>query len=241
MTAAHVPPPTVTGDGPQAPAAPRAGWTDSDRTLGPAVCYVVVLLTFLYVPTMLAGFLANGGFDDPVADPYLAVMELLIMLLAVPLVLVFACVHTYAAPERKSLTLAALGLVVLTSGITLCVHLVLLTVGRQADSSTLPGYDLLLGWDWPSVVFALDIASWDFCFGFGLLLAATAFTGPGPSAVVRRGLQLSGALCLFGLVGAATGNMDVRDIGIVGYGVVLPVVLVLMARLFAATPVEGQV
>jgi hypothetical protein len=35
-------------------------------------------------------------------------------------------------------------LVALTAGITVSVHAVLLSVGRQADASTLPGYDLLL-------------------------------------------------------------------------------------------------
>ncbi len=39
-------------------------------------------------------------------------------------------------------------------------------------------------------------------------------------------------------MGAATGNMGLRDIGIVGYAVILPVVLLVMARLFAATPVQ---
>jgi hypothetical protein len=187
---------------------------------------------------MLAGFAANGGFDKPIADPYLVVMELLIMVLAVPLVVVFACVHAYAPASRKSLSLSALVLVARTAGITVCVHLVLLTVGRQADAHTLPGYGLLLSWHWPSVVFALDIASWDFFLGFALLLAASVFSGSGLPELVRRGLQVSGARCLFGLVGAATDNMGVRDIGIVGYGVVLPVVLLLVARLFAATPVH---
>jgi hypothetical protein len=224
---------------PQGP--PSTAWTSTDRVVGRAACQVTFLLNLAYVPAMLAGFAVNGGFDKPVADPYLAIMELLIMLLAVPLVMVFACVHAYAAPDRKSLSLGALALVTLTSGITVCVHLVLLTVGRQADAHTMPGYDLLFSWTWPSVVFALDIASWDFCLGFALLLAASVFRGPGRSALVRRGLQLSGALCLFGLVGAATGNMGVRDIGIVGYAVVLPAVLLVMARLFATAPVQETV
>jgi hypothetical protein len=219
----------------------RTTWTSTDRTLGRAACQATFLLSLAYVPAMLAGFLANGSFDKPVADPYLAIMELLIMVMAVPIVMVFSSVHAYAPPSRRSLGLGALALATLAMGITVCVHLVLLTVGRQADSSTLPGYDLLLSWKWPSVVFALDIASWDFCFGFALLLAASVFTGRGLARLVRRGLQLSGGLCLFGLVGAATGNMGVRDIGIVGYGVVLPVVLLVMARLFASTPVVETV
>lgn len=218
---------------------PHPTWTLLDRRVGRAACYATFVFSLAYVPVMLAGFAVNGGFDEPVADPYLAVMELLILVSAVPLVLVFACVHAFAAPSRRSLGVSALALAVLTVGITVCVHLVLLTLGRQADAASLPGYDLLLSWTWPSVVFALDIASWDFCFGFALLLAAPVFTGPGLPALVRRGLQVGGALCLFGLVGAATGNMGVRDIGIAGYAVVFPVVLLVMARVFATTPVTG--
>jgi hypothetical protein len=216
---------------------PSATWTSTERTVGRAACWVIFLLSLAYVPAMLAGFLANGGFDKPVADPYLAIMELLILLMAIPLVALFACVHAYAPANRKTLTLSAFALVTVAVGITVCVHVVLLTAGRQLDATS-PGYNLLLSWTWPSVAFALDIASWDFFLGFGLLLAATAFTGPALPRLVRRGLQLSGAVCLFGLVGAATGNMGLRDIGIAGYAVILPVVLLVIARVFAATPVE---
>jgi len=219
----------------------RATWTAADRAVGRAACQAVFWLSLAYAPAMLAGFLASGGLDEPIADPYLAIMELLIIAMAVPFVLVFASVHAYAPADRKSLSLSALVLVALSMGITVCVHLVLLTVGRQADPSTLPGYDLLLSWNWPSVVFALDIAAWDFFLGSALLLAAPVFTGPGLAELVRRGLQLSSGLCLFGIVGAATGSMGVRDIGIIGYAVVLPVTLLLMAHLFTATPAAQDV
>ena len=85
------------------------------------------------------------------------------------------------------------------------------------------------------MIYALDIAAWDLCLGSALILAALAFPGPGLAAFVRRGLLLSGALCLAGLLGAAVGDMDVRNIGIVGYALVLPVVILVMARLFSVT------
>jgi hypothetical protein len=212
-------------------------WTSTERTVGRAACWVIFVLSVAYVPAMLAGFLANGGFDKPVADPYLGIMEVLILLMAIPLVMLFACVHAYAPANRKTLSLSALALVTVAVGITVCVHVVLLTAGRQLDAATSPGYNLLLSWTWPSVAFALDIASWDFFLGFGLILAATAFTGSGSPRLVRRGLLVSGAVCLFGLAGAATGNMGMRDIGIAGYAVILPVVLLVMVRVFAATSV----
>jgi hypothetical protein len=90
--------------------------------------------------------------------------------------------------------------------ITICVHLVLLIVGREANATTLPGYDLLLSWTWPSVIYALDIAAWDLCLGSALVLAAAAFPGPRLSTSIRRGLLLRGGLCLAGLLGAALGT-----------------------------------
>jgi hypothetical protein len=114
-------------------------------------------------------------------------------------------------------------LVALTAGITICVHIVVLTVGRQANETTLPGFTLLFSWTWPSMIYALDIAAWDFCLGLALLLAAPVFSGGPLSAWVGRGTMISGVLCLGGLLGAVVGNMNVRNIGIVGYAFVLPV------------------
>jgi hypothetical protein len=226
-------------DRPRTEPRPQPTWTTTDRKLGRWACYLTVVLSVAYVPVMGVGFLANGGFADPVGDPYLATMELLILLMSVPLVLLFAAVHSYAPTSRKIVSRSSLAFVTVAVGITTCVHIVLLTVGRQTDQTSLPGYDQLLSWTWPSVVFGLDIAAWDFFFGIALILAALVFSGPGLPALVRRGLLLSGSLCLLGLVGAPLGDMGLRDIGIVGYAVVFPVVLLFLARLFAATPVAG--
>jgi hypothetical protein len=206
---------------------------------GTRCCNVFVGLSLLYVPTTAAGLIANGNVTAPIRDPYLAVMDLLILALSIPLVLVFAAVHAYAPASKKTLSLSAFAFAVLAAGVTVCVHFLLLTVGRQADENTLPGYTLLFAWKWPSAVYALDIAAWDLCLGVALLLAAATFVGPGLTLWVKRGLVLSGVLCLGGLLGAAVGNMQVRNIGVVGYALVLPVALLLMGRVFAAHPRSG--
>jgi hypothetical protein len=207
--------------------------------VGSYSCYTVVGLSLAYVPTTVAG-LVDSGLGDPIRDPYLAVMELLILPLAVVLILAFAAVHAWAPARAKTLSRSALALVALTAGITICVHAAVLTVGRQADETTLPGFTLLFSWTWPSVVYALDIAAWDLCLGIALLLAAPVFP-PGPrSGSIRHGLILSGTLCLAGLLGVILGDMNVRNIGIVGYAFVLPVVMLLMGRLFAASPALGS-
>ncbi|MBJ7598700.1 MAG: hypothetical protein DLM67_23075 [Candidatus Nephthysia bennettiae] len=86
------------------------------------------------------------------------------------------------------------------------------------------------------MIYALDIAAWDFCLGIALLLVAPVFSGSRLARWVRYGAILSGLLCLAGIMGAVLGNMNFRNIGIAGYGGVLPVVALLMGRLFSRTP-----
>ena len=121
---------------------------------------------------------------------------------------------------------------VVTTALTLGVHCVVLTVGRQVDPSLIPAFDRFFSFKWPSVVYALDIVAWDFCFGLALLCAAAVFVGRGIERTVRVGLVVAGILCLAGLLGVVTGNMQIRNIGIVGYAIVFPVVTLFMARVF---------
>jgi hypothetical protein len=211
-----------------------ATWSTTARRLGTWSCYSVFVLALVYVSVMAAG-LAVSGLGAPILDPYQAVMELLILLLAVALVVSFGALHAYAPVEKKVLSGSALMMVTLMAGITICVHFVVLTVGRQADATSLPGYDLLFSWTWPSMIYALDIAAWDFCLGVALLLAAPVLSG-----WPARGLMVSGVLCLGGLLGAVLGDMNVRYIGILGYAVVLPLVLVMVGRLFFSTPTAHE-
>ena len=114
-------------------------WTSTDRLAGRYSCYAFFALAMVYVTSMLGGFIDGGGLSAPIRDPYLAVMEVLTLLLAVAIVVAFAALHAYAPASKKTLSLSALVMVALMAGITICVHFILLTVGRQADESTLPG------------------------------------------------------------------------------------------------------
>ena len=50
--------------------------------------------------------------------------------------------------------------------------------------------------------------------------------------LVRRGLLVCGVLCLLGVVGPVVGNMRLQLVGVFAYGGVLPVVCLLVSRLF---------
>jgi hypothetical protein len=217
------------------PFEPTTEWTPRARLLGIVAGWTLFAMGIAYVLTMVAGFIAAGNLTDPIKDPNLAIMELLILVQAPVIVVMFAVIHAYAGRSNRVLSLTAFALVCLMAGITISVHFVLLTVGRQLSPAAIPGFAQLFSWQWPSVFYALDILAWDFCFGLALLAAAPVFGGQRLGRSVRTGMLLAGTLCRAGLAGVVVGNMQVRNIGIVGYGAVFPVVSLLVARVFTRT------
>jgi hypothetical protein len=217
------------------PLEPTLDWTPRARLLGILSGWTLFALGIAYVVTMVAAFAAAGNLTDPIKDPHLAIMELLILVQAPLIIVMFAVIHAYAGRANRVFSLTAFAFVCLTVAITIGVHFVLLTFGRQVSPAAIPAFTQLFSWQWPSVFYALDILAWDFCFGLSLLAAAPVFGGNRPGRSVRAGLLVAGTLCLLGLAGAALGNMQLRNVGILGYGAIFPVVALLAARVFSRT------
>jgi hypothetical protein len=97
----------------------------------------------------------------------------------------------------------------LLAGLTCVVHFCVLTLSRQPEFAGRPWESLVFPFTWPSVVYALDILAWDIFFPLSMLLA--------------------------GLSGVVAGDMQLRNIGIVGYVGVFLVVAALLAILFYRT------
>jgi hypothetical protein len=62
-----------------------------------------------YAVTMVAGFAAMGNLSKPLEDPYLAIMEVLILVMAPVLVLLAAVIHACAPDGTKTYSMTALG------------------------------------------------------------------------------------------------------------------------------------
>jgi hypothetical protein len=116
------------------------------------------------------------------------------------MVCLMLAIHECAPRHAKPFTRAALGWMLAAAAFTIVVHFVQLTVARHMSSATFPGYASIFGWKWPSAFYAIDIVAWDVFFGLALLFAVPAFADRA-DAWVRRGLILSGSMCLIGLVG----------------------------------------
>ncbi|MEA2760821.1 MAG: hypothetical protein QOD47_105 [Gemmatimonadaceae bacterium] len=182
----------------------------------------VFLIGVAYLVALAINFAAHG-LSAPIIDPILAVMEVLTLVSAPIILVVIAAIHGYASANHKLFALIALSFAIVFVGLTSAVHFVELTAIRQRGSS---------GILWPSPEYAVELLAWNLFLGLALLFAAPVFDGEGRERIVRRGLTISGALCVAGIVGPVVGIMRLQLVGVCGYAVVLPVVCFMLARLF---------
>jgi hypothetical protein len=195
----------------------------------------------VYAVTTVLGFLSLKSPQDPIGDPFFTIMELLIVLIAPLMVVSMIAVHAYAPPEVKVYSLTALIFMILLAGITSSVHFVILTVSRQIEATGLPWAPLFLSFKWPSVAYTLDILAWDWFFALSMLFAAPVFKGGRLEIGVRILMIVSGVLSLAGLIGVPLADMQVRNIGIIGYAVVALGVFLLLGIIFGRThPMQGD-
>lgn len=190
------------------------------------------VLGALYLAVLLAGLSSLASPLDPIGDPWFSLMEILILLLMPFMVGLMAAVHAWAPLSRRIWGVLAIVFMALVAGITSCVHFSILTLSRHATFVAEDWSPLLFSFEWPSVAYALDILAWDLFFPASVLCAAAVFRGRGLSQAVAVLLVLSGVLALVGLGGVVEGNMQIRNVGILGYAVVFPVGAVTMGFLF---------
>lgn len=209
-------------------------FTPIARRLGLISAIATVVLVIAYAVTLVVGLLSLTSPQQPIGDPMFSILEVLIIVTMPAMVTLMIAVHAWAPMGTKTLSLTAVVFMGLLAGVTCSLHFVILTISHQAvfaGQSWLP----LMEFKWPSVVYALDILGWDVFFALSMLFAAPVFGGSKLTTWIRWSMISSGALALAGLSGVVVGDMQLRDIGIVGYVGVFLVVAVLLAVLFYRT------
>jgi hypothetical protein len=165
-------------------------------------------------------------------------MEVLIFIMAPLMVALMVAIHAYAAREDKAYSLTALAFMIVSAAITSSIHFVIMVASRQVEFSSLS--PLFLSFKWPSVVYILDILAWDWFYGLSLLVAAQVFKGGRLETTLRIIMTLSGGLSLLGLISLPLGNIQLRMIGIIGYGGLSPVVFFLLAKILGRAESVSQ-
>jgi len=180
------------------------------------------LVGIVYIAVVAFG-VAEAGLSDPIADPTLAIMEVLTMLSALLFVLLTGAIYDAASAEQKIFGIMALTFAAMMAGITCTVHFVALTAGRQS------GFTVL---EWPSTLYAAELLAWDVLLGLSLIFAALTFNGSRLAVAILWALIVSGALALIGTLGPIAGNMALQRPGILGYGLGLPAAALMLAIFF---------
>jgi hypothetical protein len=216
-------------------------FTANARRLGISSAVGTVFLGVAYAVTLVAGLLSLQSPQQPIGDPVFSILEILIVLTMPVMVALMVALHAWASPESKAFSLMALVFTGLLAGVTCSLHFVILTVSGQAAFAGLSWLPLFLSFKWPSVAYALDILAWDVFFPLSVLSAAPVLKGSRLATSIRALMIGSGILALGGLSGVIAGNMQLRNIGIVGYAGLFPVAALLIAILFyRATPGEAE-
>jgi hypothetical protein len=205
--------------------------THRDRTIGAWTARAMFVLSVGYVVVFIAGFASLGNVSDPLPDPYLAIAEILILVMAPIMVMLMWSIHECAPQRVKPFTHVALGWMFAAAAFTITVHFVELTVARHINPATFPGYARIFDFEWPSLLYAIDIVAWDVFFGLSLLFAVPAFARTS-DAMIRKGFILSGSLCLIGLIGPAVNQLAWRGLGILGYAIIFPLTCLPLSRAF---------
>jgi hypothetical protein len=202
------------------------------RRLGICSAVAIVAMLIAYASTLAVGFLSLTSPQEPIGDPMFPILEVLIITMMPAMVALMVAVHAWAPSHAKTLSLTALLFMGLLAVVTCSVHFVILTLSRQAAFAGQSWLPLFLSFQWPSVAYALDIVAWDFFFPLSMFFAAPAFGGSRLATSIRMLMIASGVLALAGLSGVVAGDMQLRNIGIVGYVGVFLIVAVLLAVLF---------
>jgi hypothetical protein len=215
-------------------------FTATARRLGIFSATATFILIFAYAVTLVMGLMSLESPQEPIGNPMFTILEVLIIIMMPAMVALMVAVHAWAPMHAKTLSLTSVVFMGLLAGLTCSVHFVILTLSRQPKFTEQSWLPLVLSFNWPSVVYALDILAWDVFFALSMLFAAPVFRGSRLAAWIRALMIASGVLALAGLSGVVVGHMQLRNIGIVGYvGVFLAVAALLAVLFFRAPPLEG--
>ena len=177
----------------------RSGFHARDRAMGMAGAWTAFVINEAYAVTSGLGYLSVKAPSDPISDPYLSIMSVLIVLMAPFLVITMVAVHAYAAAEYKPYSVAALAFMILLAGVTSTVNFALFAAARQPTPTPALWVSSFISSGWPPLPQALDFFAWDWFFALSMLLAAPVFGGGRLENAVRALMLLSGVRCILGL------------------------------------------
>jgi hypothetical protein len=197
------------------------------RRTGFLLGWFVFLLGLMYAVVTAIGLFTLESPDSPIGHPYFTWMELLTLLIAPAMLLVMLIVHNHTDSRHRSFSLASVIFLAIMTVITSGVHTVVLAFQKHAAGIP-AGAAWFFDFRWPSVVYALDILAWDWFYALAMLAGSVIYHRDNFDKTLRMLMLISSMLAMLGLLGVPLADMQLRNIGIIGYAVVGPVIFLLM-------------
>ncbi len=212
----------------------------ASRRTGLFTGWLIAGLGLLYAIVTAIGLFQLPSPDEPIGNPYFTMMELLTLLIAPAMLLLMVVVHNHTDSRHRSFSLAAIFFLGMMTVVTSAVHTMVLAF--QKNPGGIPtGTAWFFDFRWPSVVYALDILAWDWFYPLAMLSASVIYHKDNFDKTLRMLMLISALLALLGLMGVPLADMQLRNIGIIGYAVLGPVIFLLMGlRLKRTARSSGQ-
>lgn len=189
----------------------------------------------MYVIYLAAVALSGVVMGTAPRDPSWMVAEVVTVIGAPIQVVLFALIFQYALVRAKLYGLLAFGFIVVWAALTMCVHFIELTLVRRIDLASSPAFTSIFDLAHPSLLLSIELLAWHLFFGLSLVFAAFAFIGRGKERFVRIGLMVGGLLSIAGLSGPILDKAALRILGVIGYGLVFPIVCFVIGLIFRAS------
>lgn len=193
--------------------------SSSTLRVGEWAALAQVVLAAAYILTGLAWLASAGPGADPFrpADPFLAVLEVLIILCAVGFIFIAATAQATAHEQVRVYGIAGLAFAIVFAALTCSSHFAQLTVIPRLPAPIVT---------WPSVPMVLDLLAWDLFFGLSLVCISVAVWDQ--SVWPRHLLLAAGLLCMAGLAGPASRHLKLHLLATIGYAAFYPAACVVL-------------
>src|ERR687897_2661420 len=113
----------------------RMEFTATARRLGIFSAAATVILLVAYAVTLIVGLASLKSPQQPIGDPMITILEVLIITMMPAMVALMVAAHAWAPTHAKTLTLTSLIFMSLLAGLTSSLHFCILTLSRQPEFS----------------------------------------------------------------------------------------------------------
>jgi hypothetical protein len=205
----------------------QVGYHELARKVIRVSSILAAVFSGLYLLGLIGKLIIDGTVHSVSAQPLPMVSAIIAILLNLSLVILFTGLRARFSPNLfADLGLVFMILVCATSSVNWFVQLTLVP-GLADDPALLALLDIH---EQHSFMYTIEHLGWGVFYGMALVFMAIPFGGSRPGRWISGLMLAGGILSLIHLIGVAASIQLVADLGYIAWGILLPVMAILLAR-----------